>query len=587
MFELILLTILVWITYYGILNCGFVSDDIEGIQHYDGKLKKFDYGHLNKWLLYKLCDKSPRRHHIFNVVLHNANVILLFSFLTTFVSIKVALFTAILFAVHPVCVQSVGWISGRGYPISLFFCLLGLNLTGILKTMPIWGIQPLGSVNLALTTIIYSILYYLSIVAQFATLATFAIQAFLSNYYLAIIGLIISALAGLGIIKSVISNRTNVFKEQNLGQSTKFNIAKIIVAIKTLGYYTKLCFFPKRMGLYHTFEYHYTDKTEKEDKWFWGGFLVLLLFITGFWFGNYVVRFAILWYFAYIFVFLNWITIHQFVSERYVYIPIIGICLLMALALQYSPIIFAFIVGLYLMRTWAHLPTYQDEVLYYQSNIWNFPDSEVAFSNLGVVYLKLNLYGSAMDMWAISTKINKDYDVGYYNISSCLRQKGELIKAREFLLKAVTCPSCHFKETWDKELKQLDHELNYIKELNELSNKLGILEKDPTKTKEIEGIKKQLDGTNNLHKIFESNQKMNLTLIQQEQDSLKARLVEIDKNKEIVSKPLTPEKLIEARDRNFNIIKNTVTNMYKTESNNAEIKSGISEERKQGDINPS
>lgn len=129
MFELILLTILTWLTYWGILNCGFVSDDIEGVANYDGKLKKFDYGHLNKWLIYKLCDKSPRRHHIFNVLLHNANVILLFSFLITFVSIKVALFTAILFAVHPVCIQAVGWISGRGYPISLFFMLLGLHLS--------------------------------------------------------------------------------------------------------------------------------------------------------------------------------------------------------------------------------------------------------------------------------------------------------------------------------------------------------------------------------------------------------------------------------------------------------------------------
>ena len=160
MFELILLTILTWLTYWGILDCGFVSDDIEGIQNYDGKLKKFDYGHLNKWLLYKLCNKSSRRHHIFNIILHNANVILLFSFLTTFVSIKVALFTSILFAIHPVCIQAIGWISGRGYPISLFFCLLGLNLVQMVKFIPVFGLnQPLQSPILALGSILYSILY--------------------------------------------------------------------------------------------------------------------------------------------------------------------------------------------------------------------------------------------------------------------------------------------------------------------------------------------------------------------------------------------------------------------------------------------
>lgn len=574
MFEFILLIVITWLSYWGVLECGLVSDDVEGLQHYDGKLKKFDYGHLNKWLLYKLLDKSPRRNHIFSILLHNANVVLLFYFLATFTSIKVALFTAILFAIHPVCVQSIGWISGRGYPISLFFCLLGLNLIQIVRFLPIFGVnQPLASTNLALSTILYSTIYYLSITAQFATLATFAIQAFLGNYYLAIIGLIISILAGLGIIKSVINNRTSVFKEQNLAQSTNFKLSKIIVAIKSLAYYTRLCVFPKRMGLYHTFNYHYNEDTEKEDKWFWLGFFILTTFGLGFWFGNYAVRFAILWYFAYIFIFLNWITIHQFVSERYVYIPVIGICLLMALVLQYSTILFAFVVGLYLMRTWVHLPTYQDEVLYYQSNIWNFPDSEVAFSNLGVTYLKLNLTGSAMDMWAISVKINPNYDVGYYNLSSVLRQKGDLVKAREYLLKAVSCPSCHFKETWDKELKQLDHELAYITELNQLSDKLNQLEKDPTKTQEVINIKKQLEQVNNLHKIFEDNQKKNLTLIQQEEDSLKARLIMLNKNKEEATKPLTSERLIEARDKNFMIIKNTVNNMYKVESSNAEIKS--------------
>jgi hypothetical protein len=571
--ELILLTLLTWLAYWEILECGFVSDDIEGLQNYDGKLKKFDYGHLNKWLLYKLLDKSPRRNHLFSVLLHNANVILLFSFLTTFVPIKVALFTSILFAVHPVCVQSVGWISGRGYPISLMFSLLGLNLVSMLKTTSILGLEPLGSVNLALATIGYSILYYLSITAQFATLATFAIQGMLGNYYLAIIGLIISLIAGIGIVNQVIKGRTSIFKEQNLAQSTSLKLSKIIVAIKSLAYYTRLCVFPKRMGLYHTFNYHYSESTEKEDKWFWFGFLLLLLFGVGFWFGGYAVRFAILWYFAYVFIFLNWITIHQFVSERYVYIPVIGICLLMALALQNYPIVFAFITGLYLMRTWVHLPTYQDEVLYYQSNIWNFPDSEVAFSNLGVTYLKLNLYGSAMDMWAISVKINPNYDVGYYNMSSVMRQKGDLVRAREYLLKAVSSPACHFKETWDKELIQLDHELAYIQELNQLSERLNQIEKDPAKAPEVANIRKQLEEINNLHKIFEENQKKNLTLIQQEEDSLKTRLVQLEKNKKIISEPLTSEKLIKARDDNFMIVKTTVNNLYKIEDKNAEVKS--------------
>src|SRR3990167_8705912 len=143
--------------------------------------------------------------------------------------------------------------------------------------------------------------------------------------------------------------------------------------------------------------------------------------------------------FLYIFIFLNWITIQQFVSERYLYIPSIGICgligyLLYTIDTLYfagQPVFLGIAGGLYLMRTWAHLPTYQDEVLFYQSNIWNFPDSEVAFSNLGVTYMNCRLIGSAVDMWQISGKINPQYDVAWYNISSVLKQKGDFVNARE------------------------------------------------------------------------------------------------------------------------------------------------------------
>ena len=568
MFEIFGLTVAVWVAYWGVIRLGFVSDDIEGLQHYDGKLKKFDYGHLNKWLLYKLLEKSNVRNHLFSIFLHNANVILLFLFLSTIVPVKLAFFTSILFAIHPICIQSVGWISSRGYPISLFFCLLGFN---IISNTHILG-SPLNSIPLALLTIGFGCLYYLSIVAQFAALATFAIQAFLGNYFLALIGLILSLVAGSGIIKEVIGVRIKTFKEQNLGRSTFFKLQKIIVAIKSLAYYTRLCIFPKRMGLYHTYEYHYSEKTEKEDKWFWWGFFILISSVLGFWYGNPIIRFGILWYYAYLFIFLNWITVHQFVSERYLYISSIGICLLIAYGLSFLdgfffngfPVIFALVGGLYLMRTWVHLPTYQDEVLFYQSNIWNFPDSEVAFSNLAVVYMKCNLMGSAVDMWQIAIKINPEYDVAYYNISSVMKQGGDLVRSREFLKKAVDSPKCHFKDLWTKELTQLDHELSYIKDVNEISARLNELKKTPEKQQEALNLEKQLQEINNLHKIWEEQKKKNLILIQQEEQNLQLKMVELARTKEQVLKGISPEELIKARDQNFGVLKETVKRMSET-----------------------
>ena len=421
---------------------------------------------------------------------------------------------------------------------------------------------------LAILIIIYGSLYYISIAAQFATLATFTIQAFFGNYFLSLIGLMISGFAGIGIIRNVVKIRTTAFKEQNLGQSTTLKLSKIIVAIKTYAYYTLLCFFPKRLGLYHTYEYHYSEKTEKEDRMFWLGFLFLIITGLLWYYGDYIIRFAILWYIAYLFIFLNWITIHQFVSERYCYIPVIGICILSAYALQNFPILFALIVGLLLMRTWMHLPTYNDEVMFYQSNIWNHPNSEVAFTNLGVVYMRLNLIGSAIDMWEISTRINPDYDVGYYNVHSTLKGKGDLIHARENLIKALNSKQCHFKEAWTKELGELDHEIQYVNEINILSKQLAELEKDPNKKENVNALRKQLDELQQIHKKIEEQKKTQLVILQKEQDELKYRIVGLDKKKEELSKSISTDELVKIRDKNFILIKEGAYKLLEVKNEN-------------------
>lgn len=564
--ELLILTGLVWLAYWGVIRCGFVSDDIVGLQEYDGKLKKFDYGHLNKWLLYKLLDKSPVRNHLFSIFLHNANVILLYLFLSSFISPKVAFLTSVLFAIHPVGLQAVAWISGRGYPISLFFCLLGLNILFILKENT--SILTSFSIPSALLVLGYGGIYYLSIVAQFATLSTFGILLFLRFNFFAVLGVFISFFAGFGIIKEVIEIRTKTFKEQNLEKSTYFKLSKIITVFKSLAYYTRLCFFPKRLGLYHSFEYHYSEKTEKEDKWFWFGFLIFLCFGILYWYGNTTIRFGILWYMAYVFIFLNWITIHQFVSERYIYIASIGLFTLLSYVLKDFPVFFSFLSGIYLMRTWAHIPTYQDEVSFYQSNVWNFPDSEVAFANLGVTYLKCNLPASAVDMWMISSKINPEFDVPYYNIYSFLRQQGQFLQARGFLEKAIKAGLCHFKELWTKELQQLDQEIQYIQEIQQLNTSLSEAEKDPSKKEQAIALKKQLEEIHNLHKLVSEKRKNEFILIQQEEQSLEAKLVQIKKAKEEAQRPIPIEELIKARNYNFSILKESVNKLLKPENKN-------------------
>jgi tetratricopeptide (TPR) repeat protein len=555
MTPLLLLTAFVWLAYGATCRSGFVIDDIEGIEHYDGKLKKFDYGHFSKWLIFKVFKKNKTLHHLLSIILHNLCVVSLYAFLCTFTSHTVAFIASALFAVHPITNQGVAWVSGRGYSIGLLTALSSINLYAY-------------TTHLHAQHVIYlpiligcAALYYIAVNAQFTFLMTPIVLCVLGYYPLAIVFFLVSLYLGKGIIKEVIGIRAKTFKEQNLGHITSLKFKKIFVAFKTLAYYTLLIIFPKRLGLYHPFHYHYSDKTEKIDLMCLLGMFIVALCGVLFFVGSLPIKLAVVWYLFYVVIFLNWITIQQFIAERYVHIASIGLFILAAYILQYSSIALTFVFALYLMRTWVHLTSYDNEISYYQSNIWNFNNSEVAFANLGVCYLKANLMGSAMDMWAIAVKINPNYDVAYYNMSSLMKQGGNLNDAYKYLKKVVESPGCHFKEIWSKEIKQLEHEIEYTNKVGELRKKIVILGNNPERKKEAEGLMRQLDEVNNLHNRFEQEEKNKIAYLNTERQKVQYQIEELDKSAVVVNTPIPMEKIVEMRDKNFSIIEEAVNKL--------------------------
>jgi Tfp pilus assembly protein PilF len=74
-----------------------------------------------------LFGRSPEANHVTNVILHVANVLLVFAtFAKATGNAPRSAFVAALFAVHPLHVESVAWISERKDVLSMFFGLLAL-----------------------------------------------------------------------------------------------------------------------------------------------------------------------------------------------------------------------------------------------------------------------------------------------------------------------------------------------------------------------------------------------------------------------------------------------------------------------------
>ena len=496
----LLLVLAVWLAYWEMVSTlkGPCSDDLQGIFAYDGRLQRpISVGNIIKKLRYEVgkapnpnrnwkADKQPAflphpvRHHRLNLIVMSGFIAFLYSFLSRIFGEHLAFFAVLLYVCHPLGTQTVAWMSGINYLIGAFFALVGLNFAQLSYDLH-WLVTPEGTL---LCMVVYGLIHWLAVETIFMTLGTVAILVWLGWYPYAIVAGLLAVYIGIHTFKEAVVLRRNTFRDQAMDACTKLNQRKIIVVLKSLAYYTRFVCWSKHCGLYAVYGYHYElPYFESEDSFTWWGVAIVIAFGTAFWFGTPLVQFAILWYLAYIILFLNWITANQMFTERYSWLPALAPCLILA---AYAPVwLYWMILGIALMRTWAHLDTYNNETQFYLSNLSNFPNSEIALGNLGVTYLSRGLVGTAVESWLMGTRMNPEYDVNWYNLAQALKSRGpmnpnyvpliieviprELITqafsdplrshihlARYCLNRAVTARTCHFKTIWEKELAEMD-----------------------------------------------------------------------------------------------------------------------------------
>lgn len=528
----LLISFTVWLTYFYTLKCGFVSDDIAGIAEYDGKLQGWEYGMLWRWLRYHICGgdfpsqvkqklsdgkeivipqgKLASRHHFLSIVIFNISCLVAYQSLVPILGIKISLLSVLILVVHPCTTQGVAWVSGLAYPLSLLWISVSVIILQFFYAHE--------CLNHAIWVIpVFCFVQFLAIHAIFATTAMmWALLLFLGYWQFAILSFILSGIMCFDQIQKTVVLRITEFKKQKMGQSTVFHHRKFFVAMKTLWYYSKHIVAPISMGLYHVWGFHYDKELERRDDKFWKGLALFCLLIYIFLKVDILpIRLGILWFVIFSIGFWNWITAQQFVTERYIMVSALGLGIVIAFLTQDHLWIYTLILGLYLSRSWCHLPTYENELKFYQSNHWNFPRSEVALGNLGVTYTRIGMENTAKDVWLQATQINQDYDVPFVNMFYQYRTQGfvminngdyiggfrKLQEGLPFLEKALVAKICHFPDQWKKEHLEL---------FNAIRNPNLMLQNELKRLMALkETLRNELSKTNEANRINEISTSIN------------------------------------------------------------------------------
>lgn len=434
--------------YFNAMKGDFVSDDYltipnnPEIMSFKNGLSMFAPGIAN-WLIASFFGiESSVPFHVFSLFLYLISCVLVFLFCFLLFEKKIAIFSTILFAVLPIHVESVSWISGKPYLFNTITALFSLILfvlyfkTGLKKYL--WYfffsllIAVLGervrsmAVPLILPFLILSFNNDFKIKVNLKKILIFSLSILL------IIGIL---------LLPMIQNRIrDVNSGVNMSDSIFYN--PFFQYPTAISKYLQLILIPFDLTLYHTM---YVIPV-------WLNWLIIINYLSAvvwFWFKNKKIFFALSFVFLAAAPSMAPVKVSWLVAERYMMLGSLGICILLALFFEIlekkfriiSIVSFVLLVSLYSVRIFIRNIDWQTNHNLWVNTCQVSPNSHNAWNNIGDDYDKLaqaeptesekqRQYGNAIKGFAQSFTVKPNYADAYHNQANIFYKIGRLDLAK-------------------------------------------------------------------------------------------------------------------------------------------------------------
>jgi tetratricopeptide (TPR) repeat protein len=436
-FFLILIFLAIVLVYANAMNADFVSDDYATIMN-NPEITQWSYafrGGASTYFIHSMVAKLfgilPLPFHLSSLLLYLITCLLAFVFLHHLFGKNVTWLTISLFAIHPIHVEAVSWISGKPYLLIAMYVLLSLILfIKFVETENLW----------------YMVGAIVSFVLGFLTdnprpFSLFLIIPFYmwlwrqdirkNKWFKYWPWLILPALVVASFAWPHILQRVSVVNSgTNFSESLFYN--PLFQYPTGVSKYLQLLWFPVDLTLYHTM---FTFPM-------WLNWVILINYLALIFYFAWNDRrysFALIFIFVALLPSMMPVKVSWLVAERYGYLASLGFCLFLGLIIcdisrRFKIVAAGILVGIlvfYSVRLIVRNIDWQTNHNLWVNTCQVSPNSHNAWNNIGDDYDKLKRYDDAVKGFTQSVLVKQNYADAYHNRANIFFKTGRLDLARD------------------------------------------------------------------------------------------------------------------------------------------------------------